>query len=234
MASERPWSRLVEVTRAASRFGGVLACVALLAAPAAADVVIEVAPDGSRVMHNRGERQRPRRGPSFSGRQLSRDALAPVVERNAIRNALDPELVWAVIRIESDFDPRARSYKGAMGLMQLMPETARELAVDDPYDPEQNVRGGTTYLRAMLDAFGGELVLALAGYNAGPEAVRRFSGVPPYPETRDYVEKVLRVYRRDPGFSLGDSPLLRVGRKTYLARDARGRLVMTTEPPAAR
>ncbi len=211
-----------------------LVCAALLATSAVADVVIEVAPDGTRIIHNRGERQRPRRASSFSGHQLSRDELAPVVQRHAIRNALDPELVWAVIRVESDFDPRARSYKGAMGLMQLMPDTARELAVDDPFDPEQNVGGGTAYLRAMLDAFGGELVLALAGYNAGPEAVRRFSGVPPYPETRDYVEKVLRIYRRDPDFSLGDSPLLRVGRKTYLARDARGRLVMTTEPPAAR
>ncbi len=226
-------AKLSLVKRAPSRSWRALICAGLLAAPAAAGVVVEVAPDGTRVIHNRGERPRPRPA-SFSGRALPRDALAPVVERNAIRNALDPELVWAVIRIESDFDPRALSYKGAMGLMQLMPETARELAVDDPFDPEQNVRGGTTYLRAMLDAFGDELVLALAGYNAGPEAVRRFSGVPPYPETRDYVEKVLRVYRRDPEFSLGGSPLLRVGRKTYLSRDARGRLVMTTEPPAAR
>ena len=82
-----------------------------------------------------------------------------------------------------------------MGLMQLMPATARSLEVDDPYDPAENLRGGTTYLRRLLDRFGGDLELALAGYNAGPEAVDRYRGLPPYPETHGYVDRVLRLFR---------------------------------------
>ena len=103
-------------------------------------------------------------------------------------------------------------------------------SVSDPYDPEQNVGAGTRYLRRMINSFG-SLELALAAYNAGPEAVRRFRGVPPYPETRDYIEKVMRLYRDDDQYSLAGSVHLRRGRKTYLRRDSRGRLVMTTSPP---
>src|SRR5687767_7980411 len=112
-----------------------------------------------------------------------------IVQEHASRQALRPELVRAVIQVESGYNPRATSPKGAMGLMQLMPDTARSLGVVDAYDPEENIRGGTAYLRQLLNKFGSEQ-LALAAYNAGPGAVDRYDGVPPYRETKDYVRKV--------------------------------------------
>jgi soluble lytic murein transglycosylase-like protein len=113
---------------------------------------------------------------------------------SARQHRVPPALVKAVIAAESCFDPSAVSRKGAQGLMQLMPETARSLGVSDPLRPEQNVDGGVRYLRDMMDRYG-TLSLALAAYNAGPEAVDRHGGVPPYPETRDYVKRVLTYYR---------------------------------------
>jgi len=112
-----------------------------------------------------------------------------LVREHSQRQSLRPELVRAVIQVESGFDPRATSSKGAMGLMQLMPQTARSLGVLNAYDPGENIRGGTVYLRQLLDKFGSEQ-LALAAYNAGPGAVDKYDGVPPYRETKDYVRKV--------------------------------------------
>jgi soluble lytic murein transglycosylase len=117
---------------------------------------------------------------------------------NARANKLPPALVKAVIAAESRFDSEAVSRAGAQGLMQLMPETARLLGVDDPFRPDENVRGGTRYLRAMLDRYG-DMTRALAAYNAGPTVVDQYRGVPPYPETRDYVRRVLTYYRHYDG-----------------------------------
>ena len=100
----------------------------------------------------------------------------------------------ALIQVESAWNPVAVSRAGAMGLMQLMPDTAASLDVADPYDPDQNVRGGTVFLRRMLDRFGGRVDLALAAYNAGPGAVERHGGIPPYAETRNYVQRILGLY----------------------------------------
>jgi len=118
----------------------------------------------------------------------------PLITAAAQRNGLPSALVKAVIATESNFNPRAVSRKGALGLMQLMPETAQDLGVDDPLAPQQNVLGGTRYLRELLDRFG-SVSHALAAYNAGPGNVDRYGGVPPFPETRQYVARVLAYYR---------------------------------------
>jgi len=112
----------------------------------------------------------------------------------AREHEVEPALIKAVIAAESNFDPEAVSRKGAQGLMQLMPVTATDLGVDDPLRPTENVRGGTRYLRLMLDRYG-DLERAVAAYNAGPTAVDRYGGVPPYRETQDYVRRVLTYYR---------------------------------------
>jgi soluble lytic murein transglycosylase-like protein len=109
----------------------------------------------------------------------------------AQRNGVDPALLKGLIRQESNFDPAARSGAGATGLTQLMPGTAAGLGVSDPSDPAQAIEGGAKYLRQQLDRFGGDEAKALAAYNAGPGAVQRFGGVPPYAETQGYVQKVL-------------------------------------------
>lgn len=124
-----------------------------------------------------------------------RGELRGLVSETARRYGLDERLVLAVVQTESGFDPDALSPVGAAGLMQLMPATAADLDVGDAFDPEQNVDGGVRYLRGMLDRFDGRLELALAAYNAGPAAVHRYGGIPPFPETRDYVSRVLELAR---------------------------------------
>ncbi len=131
--------------------------------------------------------------------------LAPVIDPAAERYGLDSRLVAAVIWVESSGDPNAVSRKGAKGLMQLMPETARSLGVVDVLDPTQNVDGGAKYLKQQIDDHG-DLSLALAAYNAGPTAVSRHGGIPPYKETKNYVRRVLDLYRKaggNPGEAAG-------------------------------
>jgi soluble lytic murein transglycosylase-like protein len=120
-----------------------------------------------------------------------RSGLHTVVETAAVRAGIDPALFAALVEAESGFDPGAVSSAGAQGLAQLMPGTARSLGVGDPFDPVQNADGGARYLAQMLREFGGDERLALAAYNAGPGAVRRHGGVPPFAETQKYVERVL-------------------------------------------
>lgn len=117
-----------------------------------------------------------------------------IIVQEAQHRNLDPLLVKSVIWVESCFDPRAVSRVGAHGLMQLMPATAAELGVTDRFDPAQNIRGGVTYLARMLERFGQNLDLALAAYNAGPGAVERYNGIPPFRETQDYVRRVNSHY----------------------------------------
>lgn len=121
--------------------------------------------------------------------------LRQTIQSAALSNGLDPDLIHAVIFIESGFNPHAVSPKGACGLMQLMPSTARELGVQDRLNPHQNVTGGSRYLKAMLERFNGDLPLALAAYNAGPGAIEKHRGIPPYKETQAYVRNVLKAYQ---------------------------------------
>jgi soluble lytic murein transglycosylase-like protein len=117
-------------------------------------------------------------------------AFDEVIEAHATAQGVSPDLVRAVIQVESAFNPQAVSSKGAMGLMQLMPATARELGVVNPFLPEENIRGGVAYLRQLLDKYDRNVELALAAYNAGPGSVAKYGTVPPYRETQAYVKKV--------------------------------------------
>jgi soluble lytic murein transglycosylase len=122
-----------------------------------------------------------------------------IIRQNARFYRLEEALVKAVIKVESNYNPQSLSNKGAQGLMQLIPETARLMKVSDPFNPAENIRGGSNYLRLMLDQFNGNLDFALAAYNAGPNAVQRHGGIPPYTETQAYVQRVRRYleqYRR--------------------------------------
>ncbi len=133
------------------------------------------------------------------GVNLVRGQYADLINQVSTEEGVDPELVRAIIRAESNFDPSAVSRKGAQGLMQLMPGTAGRYAVGNAFDPASNIRGGVRYLRFLHDMFSGRLPLALAAYNAGENVVLRYNGVPPYPETRQYVNRVLGFYgRREP------------------------------------
>ncbi len=117
-----------------------------------------------------------------------------VIAEAAKRNGLSFPLLKALIHVESYFNPRAVSKKGAMGLMQIMPENLELLQISDPFDPWENIMGGARYLKSMLERFDGQLPLALAAYNAGPSAVERYNDIPPYEETRRYVQKVLSFF----------------------------------------
>ena len=135
-------------------------------------------------------------GLAFGGeaRKLGLGDVEALVRRLAPSHRLDPDLVLAVVAVESAGRPDARSPKNAQGLMQLMPETAADLGVENALDPVQNLQGGMRYLRRLIDRFDGDLTLALAAYNAGAETVVRYGGVPPYPETQDYVRKLRALY----------------------------------------
>jgi len=154
--------------------------------------------DGSVVFTNAPSRHEARPVPGLevwdalgiTGTDLPATVYDPFIDRVAREHGLSPELIKAVALVESGFNTHAVSPKGAQGLMQLMPATARQYGVKDAFDPLQNLRAGTIHLRKLLDEFGGDLTLALAAYNAGSGAVRRHGGVPAYRETQEYVRKV--------------------------------------------
>ncbi len=124
----------------------------------------------------------------------TKSQILNVVNQIAEKHGVDEKLVQALIKQESGFNPKAKSKAGAMGLMQLMPSTAKNLGVQDPYNIVQNVEGGVKYLKSMLNKYNGNVILALAAYNAGPGAVDKYDGVPPYQETQNYVKNILANY----------------------------------------
>lgn len=132
--------------------------------------------------------------PSTGSKKIPNEQLDSIIEKYAAKNNLDSAFVKALIKQESGFQPTAKSHCGAMGLMQLMPATASSLGVDNAFDAEQNVAGGTKYLKGLLDRYQGNKSLALAAYNAGSGAVKKYGGIPPYSETQNYVKKVLSNY----------------------------------------
>ena len=129
------------------------------------------------------------------------------VSKAARKYEIEPELIHAVIRTESNGNHRAVSKKGAVGLMQLMPSTANDMNVGNPFNPEENIEGGTRYLRYLLEKFDGNLTLALAAYNSGPKTVERYGSVPPITETRQYVSKVFSFYNGKKRYSVSNSAL---------------------------
>jgi soluble lytic murein transglycosylase-like protein len=165
----------------------VAAFFALLAAPCRAEILVTVQPDGSLLLTNLPVQAAP----------AAVSSPEPQIDVIARRHGVDPLLVRAVIRAESNFDPRAVSPKGAAGLMQLMPETALRYGVKNRFDAAQNLDGGVRYLRDLIAMFQGDLTLALAAYNAGEGAVLKYGRrVPPYAESQQYVVRVRQFYDR--------------------------------------
>jgi len=136
--------------------------------------------------------------PATGGVASSSGGVRQLVDQLSREHGLDPKLMDALIRVESGYDPRAVSHKGAMGLMQLMPATATRLGIRNPFDPEQNIRGGMREFARLVDRYRGDLQLALAAYNAGEAAVAQYRGIPPYRETRNYVSRILTIYTGRP------------------------------------
>ena len=150
---------------------------------------------------------------------------ASEIQDAAARYGVPERLVQSVIRVESQFNARAVSVKGARGLMQLMPETASMLGVSNSFDPRQNIDGGVRHLRGLIDRFGNDLPLALAAYNAGEKAVLNYRGIPPFPETRDYVSRVLYLYDGSNGSTTAPST------PVYRTVGEDGTLIYTNIPP---
>lgn len=168
----------------------------LVANAATADVRLMIKKDGTKLIYNdaRGGGGRASDYNWLAKQHDRRSSYDAIIEKHASRFGVDPVLVRAVIQVESNFNPGCVSSKGARGLMQLMPETARRFGVRKLHDPEENIRGGVQYLATLLDMFGDDLSRVLAAYNAGEGAVQRYGGIPPYEETSTYVKRALTVY----------------------------------------
>jgi soluble lytic murein transglycosylase-like protein len=221
MSSDAPGNRLAIAFWAVALL--VLAVVCIPEARAAGGIF--VCPDGRGGKHFTNTPESTSCKPFRGGRTVSFSSVNPWSGGKALRRSggrsslaydreitscadryrMDPNLIKAVIRAESSFNRHAVSRKGAQGLMQLMPETARELKVSDPFDARENIEGGTRYLRSLLDMFDGDLALALAAYNAGPTLVKKIRRVPSIPETRRYVKRVLAYYEGYNGGRIADA-----------------------------
>jgi len=151
---------------------------------------------------------------------VGRKTYDPVVRKVAQKHGVEPDLIHAIIRAESNYNSFAISEKGAMGLMQLMPATAEAYGVNDFYDPEENIEGGTKYLKDLIKLYNGKTVFVLAAYNAGQEAVKKYKGIPPYPETRNYINRIQASYRKS---------TIRTRTIIYKFYDGKGNVVLTND-----
>jgi hypothetical protein len=198
-----------------------LGLLLVCALPLSADIEIHRSPQGTLTISN------PVPSATAAQRQTTLSAQTSAIPYHAMiltlssSHGIDPQLVIAVCRAESGFNPRAVSRKGAVGLMQLMPVTARQYAVTDRTDPQQNLSGGIRHLKYLLDKYQ-SLPLTLAAYNAGEEPVRKYRGIPPYRETQDYVERVMRFMGLSYSGMSGKS-------RIFMYRQPNGRILLTDE-----
>lgn len=220
-------------TKVQAGLGILLVSLALFAVPAQGQIASYVDEHGKRVFINANPPASRRGSRWATGSRGGRSQGAPnvgldrIVQETAQKHRVDPALVRAVIEAESGWNPFAVSRKGALGLMQLIPGTAERFGVGNAFNPQQNLEGGVRYLRTLLERYDGDLSLSLAAYNAGERAVDRFRGIPWYPETRNYVQKVMDSYFRPDSGRLAnwwDTP-----RPIYRKMDERGRVVFTNE-----
>jgi len=181
----------------------LLSGLAVLPWAEAGEILIYTAPDGARLFTDRLETRPGYRPVNAAARRAGRQQsqrvkqIDDLIYRLAPHYNLEAELVRAIVAVESNYQVHARSPKNAQGLMQLIPATAKRFGVTDPFDPEQNLRGGMAYLQWLLSRFQGSVRHTVAAYNAGENAVNRYGGVPPYPETRRYIQKVRTRYSRE-------------------------------------
>ncbi|MBV8518565.1 MAG: lytic transglycosylase domain-containing protein [Acidobacteria bacterium] len=192
-----------------------IACSALLAASVGADVRLGIKADGSKVIYNVGGSTNPHLSDLhwLAARHDRHSKFDKIIQRYADQYNVDATLVRAVIQVESDFDPQCVSHKGARGLMQLMPETARRFGVSRIHDPEQNISGGVQYLSYLMELFREDLPRVLAAYNAGEGAVLKYGGVPPYAETTEYVRRAMTVYSGKPYGASSDRAVIFAARR---------------------
>jgi hypothetical protein len=182
----------------------------------------------SELSRNGGRKKMPKR----STQRIDRAGISSLIKKYSNKNGLDESFVTGIVNAESAFDPNAVSHAGAMGLMQLMPSTAVWLGLSDPFNPEENIRAGTRYIKELMQKYSGDKVLALAAYNAGEDVVAKYSGVPPYPETVGYIDKVLAYsysYEHARGISQPQERA-RVYKKIYRYVDGNGNILLTDTP----
>jgi soluble lytic murein transglycosylase-like protein len=158
---------------------------------------------------------------AFSGNPKASLRYDLLIRSLAVKHGISPSLIHAMIKNESNYNPHAVSSKGAKGLMQLMPETASDYGVDDPYDPRQNIEAGIKHIKNLLSVYDGKLNLALAAYNAGQEAVKKYKGIPPFPETQNYIKKINSTFKKS---------RINSQKSIYTYYNESGRLVITNIP----
>jgi soluble lytic murein transglycosylase-like protein len=171
---------------------------------------------------------KPAAEPNFASRSgFTQEQVDAAIDKAAARHNVDPNLVRALVKVESNFNPNAVSRKGAMGLMQLMPQTARSLNVTNPFNPDENVDAGVRHLKRLLDSYGGNVQLSLAAYNAGSGAVARSAGIPHFAETRSYVKRITTLYGGNVGAGSGTYFSHASREPIRVQRDARGVLYIS-------